>query len=108
MDLTDDEDGGDENDEKVLVSQKMHQVSLLAGSESGSSPPVLTCDHRASPCLSVCVCACAPQRMVALLRQLQLQLKKERAEAMLMEGQVREEVSQEFSKLFSEMQDDFK
>lgn len=46
--------------------------------------------------------------MVALLRQLQLQLKKERAEAMLMEGQVREEVSQEFSKLFSEMQDDFK
>lgn len=45
---------------------------------------------------------------MALLRQLQLQLKKERAEAMLMEARVREEVSREFSKLFSEMQDDFK
>lgn len=42
------------------------------------------------------------------MRQLQLQLKKERAESMLMEAQVREEVSREFSKLFSDMQDDFK
>lgn len=48
------------------------------------------------------------QGQVALLRQVQLQLKKERAENMLVETRVREEVSREFSKLFSEMQDDFR
>lgn len=48
-----------------------------------------------------------PQRQLVLLRQLQLQLKRERAENMLMEARVREEVSREFSKLYSEMQDDF-
>lgn len=40
--------------------------------------------------------------------QLQLQLKKEQAENALMEAQVREEVGQEFTKLFTEMRDDFK
>ncbi|XP_045921132.1 kinesin-like protein KIF20B isoform X2 [Micropterus dolomieu] len=47
------------------------------------------------------------QRQVALLRQLQLQLKKERAESLLMEARVREEISREFSELFSEMQNDY-
>lgn len=42
------------------------------------------------------------------MKQLQLQLKKEQAENALMEAKVREEVGQEFTKLFSEMQDDFK
>ncbi|TWW78500.1 kinesin-like protein KIF20B isoform X3 [Takifugu flavidus] len=46
-------------------------------------------------------------KQVALLKQLQLQLKKEQAENTLMEAKVREEVGQEFTKLFSEMQDDF-
>lgn len=45
---------------------------------------------------------------MALLTQLQLQLKKERAENFLMEARVREEISREFSELFSEMQNDYK
>ena len=45
---------------------------------------------------------------MALLREVQLQLKKERAENMLVEARIREEVSKEFSKLFSDMQDDFR
>ncbi|XP_059215489.1 kinesin-like protein KIF20B [Centropristis striata] len=47
------------------------------------------------------------QRQVALLQQLQVKLKKERAENLLMEARVREEISREFSELFSEMQDDY-
>ncbi|TKS86088.1 Kinesin-like protein KIF20B [Collichthys lucidus] len=47
------------------------------------------------------------QSQVALLKQLQVQLKKERAEGLLMEARVREESSREFSELFSEMQTDF-
>ncbi|XP_029306118.1 kinesin-like protein KIF20B [Cottoperca gobio] len=47
------------------------------------------------------------QRQVALLGQLQVQLKKERAESLLMEARVREEISREFSELFSEMQKDY-
>ncbi|XP_047458558.1 kinesin-like protein KIF20B isoform X2 [Mugil cephalus] len=47
------------------------------------------------------------QRQVALLKQLQIQLKKERAEGLLMEGRVRQEISTEFSELFSEMQKDY-
>ncbi|XP_078129044.1 kinesin-like protein KIF20B isoform X2 [Sander vitreus] len=47
------------------------------------------------------------QRQVALLKQLQVQLKKERAESLLMEARVREEISREFSELFSEMQNDY-
>lgn len=42
------------------------------------------------------------------MTQLQLQLKKERAENFLMEARVREEISREFSELFSEMQNDYK
>uniref|UniRef100_A0A665VNR2 Kinesin family member 20Ba n=1 Tax=Echeneis naucrates TaxID=173247 RepID=A0A665VNR2_ECHNA len=45
---------------------------------------------------------------VALLKQLQMQLKKERVENLLMEARVREEISREFSELFSEMQNDYK
>uniref|UniRef100_A0A8C7YW55 Kinesin family member 20Ba n=1 Tax=Oryzias sinensis TaxID=183150 RepID=A0A8C7YW55_9TELE len=47
------------------------------------------------------------QRMTAELKQLQVQLKKERAESMLLEARIREETSQEFSQLFHEMQNDF-
>ncbi|KAM4600298.1 kinesin-like protein KIF20B [Fundulus diaphanus] len=47
------------------------------------------------------------QRQVALLEQLLVQLKKERAENMLLEARIREEVGQEFSELFSDMQKDF-
>ncbi|XP_071336035.1 kinesin-like protein KIF20B [Trachinotus anak] len=47
------------------------------------------------------------QRQVVLLKQLQVQLKKERAESLLMEARVREEISREFSELFSEMQNDY-
>ncbi|XP_042358648.1 kinesin-like protein KIF20B isoform X2 [Plectropomus leopardus] len=47
------------------------------------------------------------QRQVALLKQLQVQVKKERAEGLLMEARVREDISREFSELFSEMQNDY-
>uniref|UniRef100_UPI003AB04F77 kinesin-like protein KIF20B n=1 Tax=Centroberyx gerrardi TaxID=166262 RepID=UPI003AB04F77 len=47
------------------------------------------------------------QRQVALLEKLQVQLKKERAESVLLEARVREEVSREFTELFSEMQTDY-
>lgn len=47
------------------------------------------------------------QSQVELLKQLQVQLKKERAEGLLMEARVREEISREFSDLFSEMQTDY-
>ncbi|XP_024152502.1 kinesin-like protein KIF20B isoform X2 [Oryzias melastigma] len=47
------------------------------------------------------------QRLIGELKQLQVQLKKERAESMLLEGRIREETSQEFSQLFQEMQTDF-
>ncbi|KAI3363512.1 hypothetical protein L3Q82_012110, partial [Scortum barcoo] len=49
----------------------------------------------------------AHQRQVAQLKQLQVQLKKERAESLLMEARVREEISREFSELFTEMQNDY-
>lgn len=49
-----------------------------------------------------------PQRHLALLKQLQMQLKKERAESLLMEARLREEISREFSEIFSEMQIDYK
>ncbi|XP_073337533.1 kinesin-like protein KIF20B isoform X2 [Pagrus major] len=48
------------------------------------------------------------QRQAVLLKQLQIQLKKERAENLLLEARVREEISREFSELFSEMQSDYK
>ncbi|XP_037322202.2 kinesin-like protein KIF20B isoform X2 [Pungitius pungitius] len=47
------------------------------------------------------------QRYLALLKQLQMQLKKERAESLLMEARLREEISREFSEIFSEMQIDY-
>nr|XP_054606408.1 kinesin-like protein KIF20B [Nothobranchius furzeri] len=47
------------------------------------------------------------QRQVALLNHLQVQLKKERAENMLLEARVREEICQEFTELFSKMQNDY-
>ncbi|XP_061767460.1 kinesin-like protein KIF20B isoform X2 [Nerophis ophidion] len=47
------------------------------------------------------------EQRVGLLRQLQVALKKERADSMLVEARVREEICAEFSKLFSEMQEDF-
>lgn len=47
------------------------------------------------------------QRQVALLRQLQLQLRRAREEGALAEQRVRDEVSQECTKIFSQMQEDF-
>ncbi|XP_026212044.1 kinesin-like protein KIF20B isoform X2 [Anabas testudineus] len=47
------------------------------------------------------------EAQVALLTQLQVQLKKERAESLLIEARIREEISREFSELFSEMQNDY-
>ncbi|XP_054654960.1 kinesin-like protein KIF20B isoform X2 [Dunckerocampus dactyliophorus] len=47
------------------------------------------------------------EQQAALLKQLKMALKKEQAEAMLMEARVREEVGAEFTKIFSEMQKDF-
>ncbi|XP_056291149.1 kinesin-like protein KIF20B isoform X1 [Pseudoliparis swirei] len=47
------------------------------------------------------------QRHLELLKQLQLQLKKERAESLLLEARLREEISREFSEIFSEMQNDY-
>ncbi|XP_070772238.1 kinesin-like protein KIF20B [Enoplosus armatus] len=55
----------------------------------------------------ILICKRAHQRQAALLKQLQIQLKKERAESLLMEARVREEISREFSELFSEMQNDY-
>ncbi|XP_030296755.1 kinesin-like protein KIF20B isoform X2 [Sparus aurata] len=48
------------------------------------------------------------QSQAVLLKQLQIQLKKERAENLLLEARVRDEISREFSELFSEMQSDYK
>ncbi|XP_029962136.1 kinesin-like protein KIF20B [Salarias fasciatus] len=47
------------------------------------------------------------QTQVALLRRLEEQLQAERAQALLMEAQVREDISREFSELFSQMQSDY-
>ncbi|XP_027862783.1 kinesin-like protein KIF20B isoform X26 [Xiphophorus couchianus] len=47
------------------------------------------------------------EQQVALLRQLQVQLKMERSENLLLEARVREEISREFSELFSDMQKDY-
>nr|XP_046257693.1 kinesin-like protein KIF20B isoform X2 [Scatophagus argus] len=55
----------------------------------------------------ILICKKTYQRQVAQLKQLQMQLKKERAESLIMEARVREEVSREFSDLFSEMQYDY-
>ncbi|XP_051815708.1 kinesin-like protein KIF20B isoform X2 [Acanthochromis polyacanthus] len=55
----------------------------------------------------IVICKKTHQRQTALLKQLQVQLKKERAETLLMEARVREEISREFSELFSEMQSDY-
>ncbi|KAM7408270.1 hypothetical protein PAMA_002125 [Pampus argenteus] len=71
MDQSCNEEDGDENDDKILISKRTHQKQML------------------------------------LLKQLQVQLKKERAESLLMEARVREEISREFSELFSEMQNDY-
>lgn len=53
-------------------------------------------------------CCFVPQRQAVLLKQLQVQLKKARAEGLLMESRVREDIGREFSELFSEMQNDYK
>ncbi|XP_061601072.1 kinesin-like protein KIF20B isoform X2 [Cololabis saira] len=55
----------------------------------------------------VVICKKTHQRQLARLKQLQLQLKKERAEGLLLESRVREETSHEFSQLFTRMQSDF-
>ncbi|XP_076025537.1 uncharacterized protein LOC143015440 isoform X2 [Genypterus blacodes] len=47
------------------------------------------------------------QWQAAMLKQLQVQLKRQRAENMLLEARVREEIGKEFSDLFSDMQSDF-
>lgn len=56
----------------------------------------------------VMFCCFVPQRQVVLLKHLQVQLKKARAESLLMESRVREDIGREFSELFSEMQNDYK
>lgn len=53
-------------------------------------------------------CCFVPQRQAVLLNHLQVQLKKARAESLLMESRVREDIGREFSELFSEMQNDYK
>ncbi|XP_074503155.1 kinesin-like protein KIF20B isoform X2 [Sebastes fasciatus] len=55
----------------------------------------------------ILICKRTHQRQVVLSKQLQVQLKKERAENLLMEARVREDISREFSELFSEMQNDY-
>ncbi|KAM9365003.1 kinesin-like protein KIF20B [Pholidichthys leucotaenia] len=47
------------------------------------------------------------QRQAALLKELQVKLKKEQPDSLLMESQLREEICKEFSDLFSEMQNDY-
>lgn len=98
-DLTNHEgDGADENDEKVFVSRKTHQVAAESTFFFFPLPLQL------SSLTPLCVAA---QRQAALLRQLQVQLRRERAESALAEQRVRDEVSQECSKIFSQMQEDF-
>ncbi|XP_061546729.1 kinesin-like protein KIF20B isoform X3 [Phycodurus eques] len=46
-------------------------------------------------------------QQVALLRSLQTALKKERADGMLVEARLREDISREFGDIFAEMQNDF-
>ncbi|XP_061646446.1 kinesin-like protein KIF20B isoform X2 [Phyllopteryx taeniolatus] len=46
-------------------------------------------------------------QQVALLRSLQMALKKERADGMLVEARLREDISREFGDIFAEMQNDF-
>ncbi|XP_068184447.1 kinesin-like protein KIF20B isoform X2 [Antennarius striatus] len=55
----------------------------------------------------ILVCKQTYQRQAALVKELQLQLKKEQTENLHMETQVREDVSREFSTLFSEMQNHY-
>lgn len=55
----------------------------------------------------ILVCKKTHQRQAVLLKQLQVQLKKARAEGLLMESRVREDIGREFSELFSEMQNDY-
>ncbi|KAL3971672.1 zona pellucida sperm-binding protein 1 [Sarotherodon galilaeus] len=55
----------------------------------------------------ILICKKTHQRQVVLLKHLQVQLKKARAESLLMESRVREDISKEFSELFSEMQNDY-
>ncbi|KAK9541299.1 hypothetical protein VZT92_001355 [Zoarces viviparus] len=47
------------------------------------------------------------QRQLALINQLQVELKKERAKSLLMEARLREEICTEFSEIFSQMQIDY-
>ncbi|CAN9500226.1 unnamed protein product [Ophioblennius macclurei] len=47
------------------------------------------------------------QAQVALLQQLEEQLKTERAQTLQMEARIREDIGREFSELFSEMQSDY-
>ncbi|XP_043992880.1 kinesin-like protein KIF20B isoform X3 [Gambusia affinis] len=49
----------------------------------------------------------AKHEQAALLKQLQVQLKMERSENLLLEARVREEISREFSVLFADMQKDY-
>ncbi|XP_041866568.1 kinesin-like protein KIF20B isoform X2 [Melanotaenia boesemani] len=44
------------------------------------------------------------QRLQLLVKQLQIQLKKERAENLILEAEIREEMTQDFTRLFSNMQ----
>ncbi|XP_013768908.1 kinesin-like protein KIF20B [Pundamilia nyererei] len=55
----------------------------------------------------ILVCKKTHQRQAVLLNHLQVQLKKARAESLLMESRVREDIGREFSELFSEMQNDY-
>uniref|UniRef100_A0A3B3ZQP1 Kinesin motor domain-containing protein n=1 Tax=Periophthalmus magnuspinnatus TaxID=409849 RepID=A0A3B3ZQP1_9GOBI len=50
---------------------------------------------------------CLFQNQMALLGHLQVQLKQELAESLAMEARIRDEISKEFSQIFSEMQKDY-
>ncbi|XP_028324681.1 kinesin-like protein KIF20B [Gouania willdenowi] len=88
-DVQEDDDDDDECDEGSLINK-------------GSNEEV---DDNEDD--KILVCKKTHERQVALLRQLQMQLKGERAENLLMEARIREEVSREFTELFSEMRTDF-
>ncbi|XP_041646285.1 kinesin-like protein KIF20B [Cheilinus undulatus] len=91
-DVLEDEDTEYEEDES-LMDVTMDQN----GAEEDSSD-----DHE-----KIVISQATHQRQVVLLKQLQVQLKKERADSVLMEARIREEISREFSELFTEMQNDY-
>ncbi|KAM9847987.1 kinesin-like protein KIF20B [Aulostomus maculatus] len=91
--LEDVQENEDDDEDKSLMQDTVTQVVTKESSDENDN--------------KILISKRTHQRQVALLRQLEVQLKKEQAESLLMEERVREEISREFSELFSEMQNDF-